>query len=108
MGIKDMQPIERKLAKCLVDEALAFPGIRLSVWDGEEWACERSRDRREVLAALAHTDQDELLIYPDDHGPAMGWVLLIWGNGEDLISDCSVDDFTDRLTRRVSEMCGVI
>lgn len=83
-------PAERRIATALVDALLA-QGWSLSVEDGEEWTVKRSRDRAEVLDALATTDLDRLRAR-DELGAVVGTVLLIWGNGSHLISDYTVQD----------------
>jgi len=78
---------ERMIATRLVSDILAA-GHVISVNDGEGFAIKRSADKAAILAALASTDSDTLVIR-DASGERVGFVLLIWGNGTDLISDCS-------------------
>lgn len=78
---------ERMIAKRLVDDILAA-GHVISVNDGEAFPVKRSADRTTILDALASTGSDTLVIR-DTSGERVGFVLLIWGNGTDLISDCS-------------------
>ena len=58
---------------------------RVSVYDSEEYACKRLSPNA-AKAFLATTEADTL-IFRDHTGEAVGFMLLIWGNGEDLISD---------------------
>lgn len=85
-----MQAIERKIAAALVDAALSN-GYTLSVYDGEETTVKKSREAAIIMEALASTDHDLLLIKKQG-GAFVGNVLLIWGNGEDLISDHTNSD----------------
>lgn len=76
---------ERRLAEGLIDAALA-KGYAVSVFDGMETTVRRSRDRAELLGAMASTDADTLRFH-DEAGAYLGWVWLIWGNGCDLFTD---------------------
>ena len=80
--------IEMKIATQVVDDALAA-GYVVSVQDGEEITVTRSSDRNEILGALRTTDVDRLYIHDGDK---TYWVLLIWGNDADVISDCAGPD----------------
>lgn len=79
-------PVERKIATALVDEILRR-GYTISVFDGEETTLSKSNDREAIFDFLATTDMDTLRLYRG--GMHEGSILLIWGNGEDLISDHS-------------------
>lgn len=89
------QDIERQILEKLVDDALAV-GCLVSVHDGEEWPLKRSQDRIDILSATRSTDADTLLFHHAD-GVAIGEVLLIYGNGYDLISDCTDNAATQAL-----------
>ncbi|UXL28294.1 hypothetical protein [Stenotrophomonas maltophilia] len=66
-----------------------------------------SRDRQEVLEALASTDHDHLRFYRPDATKA-GFVLLIWENGDDAASDWSDNDETNALVMPVLRGLGVL
>jgi hypothetical protein len=88
MAFPDYIPaIEAKIAGRLVRQAIKL-GYSLSVYDGEEWTVKKSRDYAAITAALGTTDCDVLRIRQDT-GNALGSITLIWGNDEDVISDCS-------------------
>jgi hypothetical protein len=81
-------PVEQRIATGLVDHLLSL-GYSLRVHDGEAFTSRRpSTDRVEVLAALASTGSDRVHLCTADG--SVGWVWLIWGNEEDLVSDYSV------------------
>lgn len=88
-------PIEHKIAVCLIINALALPGATISVNDGEEWTVKESNDIGKVWAALATTDSDVLRVHLPDG--TTGSVVLIWGNGVDLISDWTDNELADKL-----------
>jgi hypothetical protein len=86
--MKNVKGIERRIARALVADFLArSPSHSISVYDGEETTVTKSQSAQTVLRALATTDQDQLRLY--DGTACLGFVLLIWGNDADLISDCS-------------------
>tara|TARA_R110000772_G_scaffold84378_3_gene178156 strand:+ start:564 stop:908 length:345 start_codon:yes stop_codon:yes gene_type:complete len=98
--------VEAKIAQIVVDHLLGA-GFLVSVEDGEEVTVRRSRDAAEIRAALCTTGEDRLLVSTPEapYGQA-GGVLLIWGNGEDLISDYSVS--LDVLMHTVMEAVDAI
>lgn len=80
--------IEMKIVESLINDALA-EGWPISVQDGEEITVTRSIDKAEIVDALATTDYDHLIIHTGD---AQCWIMLVWGNGVDVISDYSGPD----------------
>ena len=93
-------PGERGVATRLVRAAL-HAGYAVSVYDGEEYTVKRSRRERQILAALATTGEDALVIR-DATGERLGVLSLIWGNdpsGEELIADHSDNDAMEALYR---------
>ena len=81
--------IERDIAGRLVT-LLLDDGYLVSVDDGEEITLERSADAQEIRKYLCSTGQDTLFLHRRDN-QACGWILLIWGNNDDLISDYTVN-----------------
>ena len=77
--------VERQIVRRLVSDILA-KGYRLSVYDGGEFTVKFSTDATAILDALASTDSDNLIIRRADKS-RVGFVMLIWGNDTDLISD---------------------
>lgn len=86
-----IDPIERQIAERLIDDVLGS-GASVSIFDGEHTTVRRSRDRADILAALGTTDSDVVRIHTASAPGTIhhAWVLLIWGNGFDLISDSTV------------------
>lgn len=84
--------VERRIVERVVKDLLKA-GYQISVDDGGCVTLKRSRDRGAILAALATTDEDTLYVHKPDAAPgerANSFVLLIYGNGEDIISDYGV------------------
>lgn len=66
-------------------------GKEVTVFDGEEYTLRQSTDRDAILAALATTEEDQLLT------DTMSFELL-YGNAEDgseVITDYAADDLTE-------------
>lgn len=88
-----MSAPEARIVEKLVDDLLAA-GLNLSVYDGEEWPLRNSTDKDAIWAALASTDRDEIVVSnpKNEQGlwPRLGWIILIWGNDQDVISDYSI------------------
>lgn len=84
-----MDTTERRIARRLIRTILGA-GYHVRVWEGEGWGGPRTSKLSEAMEHLGSTDSDRLYVY-DPNGSdlpvKMGGVLLIWGNGLDLISD---------------------
>lgn len=78
---------ERRIVGRLVRDLLAA-GHALSVHDGEETVVTKCREEEIIFNALASTDCDTLYVHKADR--SRSFVLLIWGNGRDIISDYGV------------------
>lgn len=78
--------LEMNIAGRVVD-ALMAAGYTIGVNDGEELAVRHSTDRAEIMGALGTTGEDYVIAYDAETGKKVGWVWLIWGNDEDLITD---------------------
>ena len=81
-----MNSIEQRIVRRLID-TLFEAGYTLGVNDGEDTTVKNSSSKKEIVQAMATTDHDYLLVYKD--GRSIGWVMLVWGNDEDVISDHS-------------------
>lgn len=90
--------VEQRIARRLV-RSILHAGHTISVNDGEAFIVRRSRDRNAILAALCTTDSDTLVVRRAD-GERIGFAMLIWGNGADLLSDHTD---TEEMRRIVSD-----
>lgn len=81
--------IERLILQRLIADLLT-DGWHISVNDGEETTVYNSRSAEEVFAAMRATDEDWLQIKHRER-KARGWVRCIHGNGQDIISDYTVN-----------------
>lgn len=91
---------EARAARSLIHHALRL-GYSISVNDGQEWTVKHSRNRDDILFALASTGED---IVRCSNGQQVAVFYLIWGNDEDgseLISDHTDNDAANELYRLV-------
>lgn len=80
---------EKRIVGRLVTDLLRG-GCKITVNDGEEDVLEQSADADAIFKAMGSTDRDELFVHlPDPDRRHPRWVLLIWGNDVDVISDYS-------------------
>jgi hypothetical protein len=94
---------ERRICAAVVRRALAA-GYFVSVSDGELVTLRKSRDEAAIFDAMATTDADNLNIHRAD-GVRLGSVVLIYGNGEDVISDYSWAAATDGAAQAMDRLC---
>jgi hypothetical protein len=88
LPVRRLAAIEGQIVKQVIVDVLAA-GYALSVFDGEEYTIQRSRDAAGVFAAMHQTDED--VLYCHDGGPSSRWVHFVYGNdGWDVIADYSV------------------
>ncbi|TPJ51767.1 MULTISPECIES: hypothetical protein [unclassified Mesorhizobium] len=80
-----MRPIEATIVGNLIKKALGL-GWTVSVYDGEEWALQQSSDYEAITTEIAATDETQI-IFRGGIGQRIGWLQLIHGNDEDVISD---------------------
>ncbi|WP_454287200.1 hypothetical protein [Rhizobium arsenicireducens] len=77
-----MQADEQAIVGGIIRRALAG-GHEISIHDEEELVLSRSRDYEVITAEVAATDLTTLVI------SGLGSILLIHGNGQDVVSDCT-------------------
>ena len=90
---------ETTICNKLVSCALAA-GYAVTVYDGEEFALRNSKDRAAIKAAMFSTDCDRLYFW--NGRDMVGSVLLIYGNGQDVISDHSDNAAINALVNSVT------
>lgn len=97
MSLSALPSDERQIIDAILDAALGG-GFVVSVYDGEEWALAGSDSRPAIAREIGATDLTTLLFRDpasrDGRGkPALvGSVLLVHGNGSDVIGDYSDDE----------------
>lgn len=94
--------VERGIATKLV-QAIHKAGFVISVHDGEEFNCEDLSKLASVRAHLATTGEDRLFFRKPGETQYAGWIWLIFGNGEDLISDYTANETTEALVAPIQD-----
>lgn len=79
--------VERKIIRNLVKQALD-KGYTVSVYDGEDWCLKLSNSVTLIMSSIQSTDSDKL-VFRNANKVKIGAVLLVYGNGDDVISDYS-------------------
>ena len=96
MSFQRANETERRIANKLVKAILA-EGYVISVFDCEEFNSHDLDSLKAVQDHLATTDDDRVYFRKPGEEQYAGWVWLIWGNREDLISDYTANDVTDAI-----------
>lgn len=86
MNYQTRVKIEKTIVKKIVGSAIAN-GYKVSVWDGDEWACRFETDNGAIMASLFHTDIEHIHI-DDSNCQTVGRICLVYGNnGYDVVAD---------------------
>lgn len=97
--------IEARIVRAIVSDALKL-GFSVSVYDGEEFAIERSTDRSKILAECAATDTDHLYFTPVGQTKATGMVWIIYGEGETCVTDWTDTPEVNAILKRANKIAG--
>lgn len=98
MNIETSMEIEKRITKKLV-ESLIAQGLYVSIYDGENIACQITQDANAAHAALGACDEEwvRVSVRNDSTEPdakpfkRLGNIFLVYGNdGYDVIADYSV------------------
>lgn len=73
-----MHPDERKVIEAFVDEVLSRPDHSLTLFDGDEYPVENSRDREAILSAMGTVNDEVLAVFAN--GKSVGAVRFVYGN----------------------------
>jgi hypothetical protein len=93
---------EARIAHKLISAALKA-GFKVSVHDGEEWPVKGSTSQNEIEAECFATDETTLRFrLTGEPATKVGDVLLILGNGEDVISDHTDNETIGQLVKLAS------
>lgn len=86
MSAKWRHRLERLIARRVILDAIrAGYALNVNNGGGTNELPAPSIKVREILSVMFATDDEELLFYRD--GRCVGWVLLIYGNAESVVSD---------------------
>jgi len=89
-------PIHQKLIRRGLEA-----GYVVSIFDGEDWSVERSRDEAEILAACLSVSNFIKIRFRTMVGKFVGDAVLIYGDGDNVISDWTDNFDTNALMRDV-------
>lgn len=94
--------VERGIATRLIRDLLA-KGYYVRIHDGEEFNTESNLNKEsEIKDNLATTGEDRIYFSKfSDKQSYLGWIWLVWGNGEDLISDYSANPRTEEIVEPI-------
>jgi hypothetical protein len=98
-----MKPFNEKeaLRAILTDCRKAALGpVHFRLHDGEDWVHEEPISNGEQIVRDANSTGTDILAVYNPAGTQLGRFVLVWGNaedGEELISDYWINDFTDRV-----------
>jgi len=92
-----IRPKEAEIITKIIEKALGLSYF-ISVNDGLNWALKQSIDFEAITSEVAATDVT-ILRFRTSEREEIGNILLIHGNDEDVVSDC-----TD--TPRILELCS--
>lgn len=84
---------DRICVQLLLKEVLQH-GCTVSVWEGEDWAIEKSDDFDQCLEALSSSGEDVVYVR-DDMGIQLGWFYLIYDNGSENDPIICISDYSD-------------
>lgn len=80
----EMDPIEKEIVLTILEGAMHL-GYSVTVCDGAENVLENSTSKKEIFAAMFSTGTDSLFF--DQNGEQVGWIFLVYGNRECIVSD---------------------
>lgn len=83
---------EQKAVTALIELLLELP-VSIRVYDGIDWACERTSDPSVLYDAVASTGFDVLGVYDAESGAVLGQFYLIYQDSGDAAE--AVYDHTD-------------
>lgn len=81
----------------------ALGPVLFRLYDGEEWVIDEPTDNGEDVVRAANSTGEDYLEVVTPAGAKLGRFYLVWGNaedGEELICDYYVNDFTDAVFER--------
>lgn len=101
---------EAEIIARLIDYALGHPTIlMLRVHDGEDWATDWTRSTTAIQQAIAKADMTRVYVMKVAESGSvqrMGSILLIHGNGEDVISDSSHNPRAEGAEELIEAICN--
>lgn len=95
--------VELKILTKLIDDALAM-GLTITVRDEEDLLLTKSTSKESIIKECGHSGFNLLLFHED--GGFFGSTILIWGNGDALISDYVDNEGMERLMKGANDLAN--
>ncbi len=86
--------------------AILAGGYSITVNDGDDDVLKYSTDTTRIINNMGATDTDLLKVYQGTE--YIGFILLVPGNGDDIVSNHSGNDIITNLVDKVLEDLGVL
>ena len=86
--------VERKIIELLLNTAQEKGAVFFQVSDEEEVECHRTNNVERVKESIGLTDSTIIDMY-DENKNWLSFVYLVHGNDEDVITDCSANEWMD-------------
>jgi hypothetical protein len=97
----EMDTIEREIVLTILSDAINA-GYFISVHNDDSFVTEKSSSVESIFREMYSTGTDRLLLYQNNK--RVGWILLIYGNGLDVVSDYSDNAEIEALLKRADEL----
>lgn len=94
--------IEQQIIRAALDGAYLNFARDFELYDGEETAVPKG-PMSAVIAEIGETETSQVIFFADD-GERLGWALFIHGNGVDVLSDYSANDWTEKALTKANEL----
>jgi|SRR5581483_2841048 len=98
----EMDAIEREIILMIIEDALQT-GYEVTVCDGAENVIENSTSKAAIFAAMFSTGADTLF-FDDQDGKQADWIFLVYGNRQDVVSDCADNEAMEALLKNVDTL----
>jgi hypothetical protein len=92
--------VEARIARFLVNDLLSR-GLIVSIFHEEGLEVERSQNKNEICLGMAATDIDWVRVHDPVLSKTVGVFMLVYGNGEDLLSDHSDNRLCNEIADKV-------
>lgn len=97
---------EMKIARFLVEKGLEGGNYALVHYYGEDES-DKLTKLNDVIEEARATEMSWVSFH-EPEGKRLGAFMLIWGNGEDLISDYTANEWSEKLFNEMASSLGLI
>ena len=91
---------EQKIARAIL-KAAKLSDLTMRIFDEEEFIV-KTNNKVIAFAALGDSGQNEIIFF-NNEGKRLGWLLLVWGNDFDLISDYTASEEMEKFLKPVND-----